>query len=32
LIDQLMANFKKPGITQRTLEEKFAAAKKSLDQ
>ena len=32
LIDQLTANFKKPGITQRTLEEKFAAAKKSLDQ
>ena len=32
LIDQLLANFKKPGITQRTLEEKFAAAKKSLDQ
>lgn len=32
LIDQLLANFKKPGITQRTLEEKFAASKKSLDQ
>ncbi len=32
LIDQLMANFKKPGITERTLQEKFAAAKKSLDQ
>jgi hypothetical protein len=32
LIDQLMANFKKPGITERTLQEKFASAKKSLDQ
>jgi hypothetical protein len=32
LIDQLMANFKKPGITERTLQEKFAAAKKSLEQ
>jgi hypothetical protein len=32
LIDQMLANFKKPGITERTLQEKFAAAKKSLDQ
>jgi hypothetical protein len=32
LIDQLLANFNKPGITERTLQEKFAAAKKSLDQ
>jgi hypothetical protein len=32
LIDQLLANFKKSGVTKRTLEEKFAAANKSLEQ
>ncbi len=32
LIDQMLAHFKKPGVTKRTLEEKFAAANKSLEQ
>lgn len=32
LIDQLVANFSAAGITKRTLEEKFAAAKRSLGQ
>lgn len=32
LIDQMLAHFKKPGVTKRTLEEKFAAANKSIEQ